>query len=45
MAFYFCGQYINIDTNGKEVEWGIFTDVPHFLNSNDRYGYEWEKSA
>ena len=30
MAFYFCGQYINIDVDDKEVEWDMFTIVPYF---------------
>ena len=43
MAFYFCGRYINIDGDEKEVERDMFTIVMHFWSSSDRYGYEeWE---
>ena len=43
MAFYFCGRYINIDADEKEVEQDMFTVVLHFWGSSDRYGYEvWE---
>ena len=40
MCFYFSGRYINIDANEKEVERDVFTVVPHFLGSNDHYGYK-----
>jgi len=43
MGFYFCGQYINTDADEKKVERDMFKAVPHFLGSNDRYKYEWEK--
>ena len=42
MAFYFCGRYINIDADEREVKHDMFTTVPHFWGSSDRYGYEWK---
>ena len=42
-GLYFCGQYRNTDADGKKVERDMFKTVPHFLGSNDRYKYEWEK--
>ena len=40
MEFYFCGRYINTDTNEKEVEWDIYAALSYFQNSNDHIGYE-----
>ena len=40
MTFYFCGRYIDIDTDEKEMERDMFTAVPHFWGSSDHYGYE-----
>ena len=40
MKFYLCGNYIDIDADEKEVEQDMYTVIPHFLSSYDRYGYE-----
>ena len=43
MTFYFCGRYINIDADEREVKQDMFTVAPHFWGSSDRYRYEeWE---
>ena len=43
MGFYFCGRYINIDAEDKEVERDMYATLPYFQGSNDHDGYEkWE---
>ena len=40
MGFYFCGRYIHINGDPKEVEWKMSTAVPTFRGFYDCYGYE-----
>ena len=45
MCFYFCGKYINIDCDDKEVRKSMFASVPYFRGASDRYGYEdWKRN-
>jgi len=39
MKFYFCGSYINIDADEKEMERDMYMTIPHFWGSHDRYVY------
>jgi len=39
MRFYFCGSYINAVAD-EEMERDMYTAIPYFWGSHDRYGYE-----
>ena len=40
MDFCFCGRYINIDANDKEVERDMYAVISYFWCSNDYIEYE-----
>ena len=44
MGFYFCGRYIYIDGDEKEVERGMYAAISCFRGSHNRDGYEKRES-